>query len=470
MKPSTIDSQNARIERLERLVKDLEERLKKSDSKCRALELENKRLQTELEKVKRLHASQSAAPFSLNKKKSNPQVAGRKKGIGLFTHKKAPSEHQINRRVTVDNPLKRCFECNGELEFIGFSKAWTTDIPEIIIPTVTEFSIENKRCVSCKKLSRGSHAEISADQIGVSAHRLGSRVKALAQWLHHEIGVSQRAIPMILKACFGIAMTQSAITKDALKRGNTDFLEMYKNMREEIKVSSYAHTDDTGWRIKGLPAYMMGFKTPDVVLYQIRDKHTNAEVREVIGNDFKGILITDRFKSYDHSSLIDVNMQKCLGHILRNLSDVLEKRVGRARQFPLQLKALFKATIKLHSRFKNKEISLGEYNRLGRGFQRKLSVLLAPRVLTKANSSLRVGLAKHHARGSLLRFLTDPSIDPTNNAAERMLRPCVRRRKVSGCSKSVNGATAFCVYKSLLETAKLQGVPSLEFMTQTYLE
>jgi len=41
---------------------------------------------------------------------------------------------------------------------------------------------------------------------------------------------------------------------------------------------------------------------------------------------------------------------------------------------------------------------------------------------SKENLRLQKGLVKHHQRGNLLRFLGDPSIEPTNNAAKRALR------------------------------------------------
>ena len=45
-------------------------------------------------------------------------------------------------------------------------------------------------------------------------------------------------------------------------------------------------------------------------------------------------------------------------------------------------------------------------------------------------------LGWHDDRGNLLRFLDDPSIEPTNNRAERALRGAVIARKVSHCWKN----------------------------------
>ena len=63
------------------------------------------------------------------------------------------------------------------------------------------------------------------------------------------------------------------------------------------------------------------------------------------------------------------------------------------------------------------------------------------------NWRLQNELGWHDDRGNLLRFLDDPSIEPTNNRAERALRPAVIARKVSHCSKNVGGADAFSAFK-----------------------
>jgi len=77
---------------------------------------------------------------------------------------------------------------------------------------------------------------------------------------------------------------------------------------------------------------------------------------------------------------------------------------------------------------------------------------------SKENLRLQKGLVKHHQRGNLLRFLDDPSIEPTNNAAERALRPAVIARKVSQCSNTTAGSEAFAIFKSLTQTARLLGL------------
>jgi transposase len=82
--------------------------------------------------------------------------------------------------------------------------------------------------------------------------------------------------------------------------------QRYQQLRQQIKEQERINTDDTGWRINGAGAYLMAFESPAIVLYQIRPRHRNEEVREVIGKDYPGILGTDRGKSYDAQALAGV--------------------------------------------------------------------------------------------------------------------------------------------------------------------
>jgi transposase len=61
-------------------------------------------------------------------------------------------------------------------------------------------------------------------------------------------------------------------------------------------------------------------------------------------------------------------------------------------------------------------------------------------------------------RTDLFTFVADPAVPPTNNAAERALRPLVVARKVSGGTRSKRGSTTRMVLQSLVATWDLRGL------------
>jgi hypothetical protein len=59
-------------------------------------------------------------------------------------------------------------------------------------------------------------------------------------------------------------------------------------------------------------------------------------------------------------------------------------------------------------------------------------------------------------KGWLFRFVLDPEVEPTNNRAERTLRPSVIYRKVSGGTRSSRGTKAYDTLFSIFYTQKLR--------------
>ena len=120
---------------------------------------------------------------------------------------------------------------------------------------------------------------------------------------------------------------------------------------------------------------------------------------------------------------------------------------------------MLKEGLDLYKAFHDPEKKLPDFERQVRAIERQISYLLRNRQLRdEDNQRLLKELRRHHERGNLLRFLHEPTIiEPTNNAAERALRPSVIARKVSHCSKNKKGAEAFSAFKSVIQTIKKQG-------------
>jgi hypothetical protein len=64
-------------------------------------------------------------------------------------------------------------------------------------------------------------------------------------------------------------------------------------------------------------------------------------------------------------------------------------------------------------------------------------------------------------RADILRFSVDFRVPFSNNAAEQDIRPVKIREKISGCLRSLAGATTFCALRSYLSTARKHGRDAL---------
>ena len=329
----------------------------------------------------------------------------------------------------------------------------TTDIPKEPRAEVRRYAVETRQCRQCGKSVRGQHPDIAESQRGATAHRVGPRIKALAHVLHFAHGVPVRKTPAILEELTGIRLTQGAITQDAMKQAEGIIGARQEQLRASVREQPVMHTDDTGWRVGGRTAFLMAFVNPSLAVYQIRNRHRNEEVRELIPGDFAGVLVCDRGKSYDAEELTDVAQQKCLSPLLRNASEVAEKKTGQAKQFSLKLKDRLREAMAL--RAAKAELDAAEYQHRAPALDEELTCHLRNRILRDDdNQRLRNGVGAQQDRGNLLRFLRQEDVEATNNRAERELRPAVIARKVSHCSRNERGARAFEAFTSVIQTLR----------------
>ena len=326
------------------LVKGLQEQV----AELKAVSLE---LQKQLAESQR-GGKRQAAPFSKGKRSSNPKRPGRKPDMGLFSYRKPPSPDEITEPVVeVAVSVKVCPGCGGRLEDEGMGVAYVTDIPPVPRPQVTGYRVQICRCRSCGKQVRGRHPDVAPDQYGASAHRVGRRVMTAAHVLHYGVGVPVRKVPAVLRALTGVELSQGAISQDALRRARGAVGDAYHKLRGSVRASPLVHTDDTGWRVDGGPAFLMAFETDEATVYQVRARHRNEEVREVAPSDYGGVMVTDRGRSYDAQALSGVKQQKCLAHVLRSISEVAETKRGRGRSFGNRLSRLLREAMELRQAY-----------------------------------------------------------------------------------------------------------------------
>jgi hypothetical protein len=438
------------------------------DSLCRddlvhlilQLQRQIEELRKQIEELRRKD-KRSAAPFSKGERNRNPKRPGRKPGQGEFSRRPAPPT-SASSGPPVEVPVEEtcCPFCGGRLEREEPEEASVTDVPAGPEPEVRLFKVHVCRCRQCGRKTRGKHPDVGADQYGATAHRLGSRIKALAHSLHYGHGVPVRRLPAILQEMTGITITQSAITQDALKQAKGPLGAAYQELREQVRQAPVTYTDDTGWRVGGDGAYLMAFDTDQQTVYQIRPQHGNEQVRELIPSDYTGTLVTDRFSSYEAEELAGVDQHKCLSHLIRNAVEVAESKTGRAKVFGSELKALLQNANELWRQQRAGTVS--GFAAQADQIEQDLTYWLRPRRLRdEDNQRLLDGIGLQHDRRRVLNFLYNPEVEPTNNRAERALRPAVIARKVSHCSKNRRGAEAFAAFTSVARTTVKKGVATV---------
>src|SRR5947209_7669649 len=344
MEGSAHEDLRKRLKERDAEVSDLRRQLEQSQKENDRLRSENEQLREELKAAGRYHHS-ATSPEKRKKRRKRP---GRRAGQGQFTFRKSPAGAATDATpVEVPVTIGQCPCCGGDLRWERTDDVTVTDMPERPQPEVKCYAVEVRRCEACGQRVRGQHPDVAPDQYGATAHRVGPRVKAAAHAVHYGMGVPVRKVPRILREFTGVEVTQSGLTQDALKKTAGVIGNAYQQLRASVATAPVVYTDDTGWPIHGQAAYLMAFDTDQATVFQIRNQHRNEEVRELIPSDFAGVMVTDRGKSYDADELSNVDQQKCLDHLKRNIDEVRENKKGRARSFGLKLKKILRDARKL---------------------------------------------------------------------------------------------------------------------------
>ncbi len=401
-------------------------------------------------------AQRQATPFARQRRVENPKRPGRKAGQGQFRSRPRPTPEQV--KETKEQPLAACPVCGGGVTDVKDHEQFVVDIPEVS-PTVTRYVTHSGQCAHCGQRVRSRHPEQISDATGAAGVVIGPRAKALAADLKHRLGVPYGKVAEVLAVGFGLPISRGGLCQ-ADARLAEQARPVYAELIDLIGQSAVVHADETGWRIGTLSAWLWVFTNRDLTVYTIANGRGHEVVVKILGEAFAGVLASDCFTAYDHQALADWLKQKCVGHLLKDLSALNESKTGGAVRFAREVTDMLRAALQL--RDQKPSLPAADFAAQAARLEARLDALIdSRRQLTDAdNVRFAKRLRKHRAH--LLRFLYVEGLDATNNQAERMLRPAVITRKTGGCNRTEGGAETHSILASVLVTCRQQGFSLLD--------
>jgi len=440
-------------------ITELLEIIQKQQKQIERLEQMVQRQQEEIKYLKRIGKRQ-AAPFARRQWVEKPKRPGRKAGQGKFAHRELPKV--VKRLETKEAKLQGCPDCGGHLQAMRKHEQFVSDIPVVEVKT-THFVTYSGYCTSCQKRVRSQHPEQTSQATGAAGVMVGPRAKALAADLKHRLGVSYGKVSEVLNDAFGLQVSRSGWCQADQKLARSA-RPVYAELLEAIRQCSVVNADETGWRIGTLSAWLWVFTHREVTVYTIRANRSSDVVLDILGTHFSGILTSDGALAYDDRRLRDWLKQKCLSHLLKDLKEINETKTGRALHFARQATALLQEALALKR--KKPTLNPQTFSQQARTLEARLDTLIAAsrRFSDPDNARFAKRLRRH--RPHLLRFLYVDELQPTNNLAERMLRPAVITRKTNGCNRTPEGAQAHSILASVLVTCHQHSLPVLDYLVQ----
>jgi transposase len=195
------------------------------------------------------------------------------------------------------------------------------------------------------------------------------------------------------------------------------------------------------------------------VLTASPNKTEDSVITDNILTQFHGIVAQDHEAKFYH---FGNKHATCGAHLTRELKGMLELQIlpwaGEVRQFFLEMNEQKKKD--LHSGKKSCEAALlchyeSRYDELVNDGKNLLAKMEEKSFGYDELRRMVNRLEKY--KDNYLLFMRDYEAPFTNNEAERDLRHCKTRQKVSGCFRSWQGVVDYCNIHSLLATAKKRG-------------
>ena len=447
-----------RIANLEAQNEALKKRVAELEKEVASLNKELEEARSALLAQKRAGKRQ-AAPFSRGKKEDNPRKPGRKKGHKA-THRPLPE--RIDREVDVPLAQPHCLYCGGELEERRITPQYQIDIPPVE-PVITRFNVETARCACCGRRAQGRDPQQISDASGAANVHFGPNLLAFSAEVKHALGLSYRKVCRILQSGFGIKVSPASLAR-ASQRLAKKAAPTYKQLILELRGEEVVGADETGWPLNGNKAWLWVVASSRIAVYTIDPTRARAVVEEILGCDFKGVLVTDCFVAYDP---LPYQQQKCLAHLLRRGKDNIDTFPASTAAAVLSNRILRLLREAISLRKKKDTLSPETFVQERKRLEEALDQLLQS-VSSEEDDEEARRFAKllRKQRHRLFVFLYNDAVPYTNNAAERALRPAVIARKLSAGNRSDTGAKTHAVILSIHRTCQLLGIEFQDIITQ----
>lgn len=324
------------------------------------------------------------------------------------------------------------------------------EIPPLT-PVVTEHRFHSLRC-ECGVLTTAKSSGM------IQEGMFGSNLTALASLLTGAFHLSRRSALEMLDSVFNCPMSLGGLSscEESVSKALAAPVE---EIREAVLSSSVVHADETGFRLgnkkKGWLWVAVG---GGLAFFLLQAKRGIVGATALLGK-FRGVLVSDRWGGYNRHA---GHRQYCWAHVKRDFTRMSELS-GKAGEIG---QALLEAESELFScwhRVRDGTMSRAVFRRKVTPIRRTVKELLRSGLADNLPCSGMCGELLR-SEGRLWTFVRIAGVEPTNNVAERSIRPAVLWRKTSFGVQSERGERFVERMLTVRASCRLQGMSVVDFV------
>jgi len=460
-----------------KLIEELVRRIDNIEQNMAALRGENELLK---EQVARTSANSSQPPSKnrLDFKPNRKEISGKKRGgqIGHIGHERKLYPVEMCQEV-IDHYPETCSKCGSQVKESN-SQIYRHQVVEVppVKPIVIEHRFHQMTCTCCGKENQ---APLMAEIIGKGGY--GSRVAAYIGLFSSQYRQSYRQIERIMQAVFGLHMSLGTIknlrteVSEAVRDAVTEAQE-YAQQQPTVGVdeTGFKQRNGDGQNAAKTSGWLWVVVTPLIICFQVILSRATTAAQTVLGEAFTGFITSDRCPAYNW---VDVShRQLCWAHLKRDFIQISE-RVGASAEIGAALLAQEKLLFNLWHQFRNEQLTRSQLIQAVKPIQAEFSSILLeaaelyidPQEKTPLAKTVRTCRNLLKLEVALWLFVSEDGVEPTNNAAERAIRPAVIWRRTSFGSDSLAGSEFVSRLLTVVSSLNLQERNILDFLAESIL-
>ena len=433
----------------------LQDQIEQLSRRIKVLEKENAELRSENERLRKgTDSTNSSMPPSKDLKRSKKKrslrgKSSRKPG-GQQGHKGSYLEMRKEVNQVINHCPSFCTSCDqslAEVEGEIGMRGQIIDIPRIKFE-VTEHRQLIKECSCC---GTGNKGELPGT-LSYWPVQYGQNIRFLVAYLSAYQYCSVDRIRDMIMVVTGERISTGFIYQ-SVRRISESLREPYQQILARIKASPVVGSDETGCRISGSRKWFWIWTTEQYRYIVASASRGYKVIEQVLGTGLNSfVLVTDCWAAQLKTKTW--LKQICLVHIQRDCKKLMD---NYSSTWAKELKRLMEQIIGLSREKKKPDDESQQLNE-------KLDELLN-RKLQSSNSEvikLRDRLIKH--RKHITTCLKYPLVPAHNNLSEQGIRNIKVKQKVSTGFRTMQGATDYGIIRSVIDSARLQGISSFDAM------
>jgi len=326
-------------------------------------------------------------------------------------------------------PVSQC-SCQGsvQIQFDHYTRHQQYELP-VIRPEITEFRLFSGVCTDCEKKHNGNIP------LGTPPGMLGLEAMSTVSSLTGDYRISRRETQRLLENHFHLSLSVGTIS-NVEKEVSASLETPVEEAKQAVKEEKIVHADETSHKEAGVKQWMWVAVTTFLSVFIIRPTRGTVAAKELLGEFFQGILVSDRYSSYNWVDI--ARRQFCWAHLIRDIVKI-SQRSGIDQKIGADLLAHIKWMFLLWYKVREGTLSRQSFQNAMK-FTRKSIERLLQEGIKSTNKKTRGTCGQIlKTKEALWTFIYTEGLEPTNNIAERTIRAYVLWRKMSFGSQSERG-------------------------------